>query len=64
MEPPYMLNVCRFKENLPWQIKGFFIVIDIYNEVFVLQRDITTNTVSKLAQNVPEYVQVDIEMAL
>lgn len=64
MEPPYMLNVCRFKENLPWQIKGFFIVIDIYNKVFVLQRDITTKTVSKLAQNVPEYVQVDIEMAL
>lgn len=64
MEPPYMLNVCRVKENLPWQIKGFFIVIDIYNKVFVLQRDITTKTVSKLAQNVPEYVQVDIEMAL
>lgn len=30
----------------------------------MLQGDITTKTVSKLAQNVPEYVQVDIEMAL
>lgn len=57
-----MLNVCRLKENL--QDKRLFIFIDIYNEVFVLQRDITTRTVSKLAQNVPENVQVDIEMAL
>lgn len=62
MEPTYMLNVCRLKENL--QDKRLFIFIDIYNEVFVLQRDITTRTVSKLAQNVPENVQVDIEMAL
>lgn len=62
MEPTYVLNVCKFKKNL--RDKRLFIVTDIYNEVFVLQRDITTRTVSKLAQNVPENVQVDTEMAL
>lgn len=37
-----------------------FIVIYICNQLFVFQRDSTSKTVSKSAQNMPEDVQVDL----
>lgn len=44
--------------------KKLFIVIYIYNQLFVFQRDKASETVSKSAQNKPEDIQVDTQMAL